>query len=56
MIDYTIKEYDFKAGKYTTVGYATAASSEEAKSIYMAENNWKPRDGVMLFARIPLCR
>ena len=56
MIDYTIKEYNTKTCKYTTIGYETAESSDEAKNKYIDSNGWKPQENVVLFARIPVCR
>ena len=56
MTDYTIMEYDEKTRKYITVGYATAYDSDEAKLKFIEKNTWKPRRGVVLFAKPPVCR
>ena len=56
MIDYTIMEYNEKTRKYLAIGYQQANSSGEAKLMFLENNTWKPRRGVLLFAKPPLCR
>jgi len=56
MNDYIIMEYDFEKRKYTSVGIAEGVDSNEAKKSFMEKHGWQPRDGVMLFAKPPLCR
>ena len=55
-MDYTIMEYDMQTGKYTVVGYTHGDDSDAAKKRFMKENEWKPRKGIWLFAKGPVCR
>ena len=55
-MDYTIMEYDMKTGEYTTVGHACGDDSGEAKKRFVEQTKWKPRKGIWLFAKGPVCR
>jgi len=49
-------EYDSQTGKYTVIGYSSGEDSGEAKLRFLKENEWKPRKGIWLFAKGPVCR
>jgi len=53
---FQISEYNSKTKKYTDLGSVTANSSSEAKELYTKENNWKKREGYILFVRVPVYR
>ena len=55
-VDYTIMEYNFQTKKYTKIGYVTAEDSSKAKEKFAKKNGWKPKKGICLFAKGPLCR
>ena len=55
-MQYTIMEYNMKTGKYTVIGEAAGDDSGEAKKRFMEKTGWKPREGVWLFAKGPVCR
>ncbi len=56
MIDYTIMEYDIYKRKYTAIGISEGIDGNAAKRNYIDKHGWKPRDGIHLFAKPPLCR
>jgi hypothetical protein len=56
MDTYTIMQYNTKTKQYTTIGYADASNSEQAKLKYVEQSGWKPERNVLLFAKPPLCR
>ena len=55
-MDYTILEYDLKTGKYTKIGDSCGDDSGEAKARFKEKTKWKPRDGIWLLAKGPVCR
>ncbi len=56
MNDYIIMEYDFDKRKYTSIGIEEGQDSTAAKQAFIKKHDWQPREGVMLFAKPPLCR
>ena len=54
--EYTIMEYEYKTKSYTLLGYSVGSSSDEAKSNFIVNNSYNPKEGTMLFAKPPLCR
>ena len=56
MFDFTIMEYDYENGVYTTIGFAEGVDSKEAKKNYIKKHNWQEKEGIILFAKPPLCR
>jgi hypothetical protein len=56
MISYTIFEYNGDTNSYKEVGYADAHDSAQARKLFKRESGWKPKKGIRLFAKPPICR
>ena len=56
MNDYTIMEYNVETRRYTTIGIEEGVDGKEAKKNYTEKHGWEPREGILLFAKPPLCR
>tara|TARA_B100000886_G_C20009120_1_gene321195 strand:- start:296 stop:466 length:171 start_codon:yes stop_codon:yes gene_type:complete len=55
MTSFDIKLYCFKTKTYETLASIIAETKEEARSIFVRENNFKPKDGYHLFIKTPAC-
>ncbi len=55
-MDYTIMQYNKNTNEYERLADVQAPTSEKAKAKYIREAKWQPKEGVTLFAKLPLCR
>ena len=56
VVDYTIMQYNKNTNEYERLADVQAPTSEKAKAKYIREAKWQPKEGVTLFAKLPLCR
>tara|TARA_Y100000592_G_C5382772_1_gene274267 strand:+ start:697 stop:867 length:171 start_codon:yes stop_codon:yes gene_type:complete len=55
MTSFDIKLYCFKTRTYETLACILAETKEEARSVFMNENNFKVKDGYYLYVKTPAC-
>ncbi len=55
MTSFDIKLYCKKTRTYETLACIIAESANEARQIFIRENNFKPIDGYHLFVKTPAC-
>ena len=55
MTAFEIKLYDERTQRYHFLAMITAESPEEAKAQFIKRNNYKPREGFVLFVKSPGC-
>ena len=55
MTSFDIKLYCFKTRTYETLASIVAETKEEARSTFIRENNFKPKEGYLLFVKTPAC-
>tara|TARA_B100000242_G_scaffold116059_1_gene81057 strand:- start:569 stop:739 length:171 start_codon:yes stop_codon:yes gene_type:complete len=55
MTSFDIKLYCKKTRTYETLAHVVAETANEARQIFIRENNFKSKDGYYLFVKTPAC-